>query len=79
MTQAVTEPSQEQQGKAERGNKTAENVRYGQAISEQGIGGKTPEEGGEANRGKSAPMRFGEILSNLLMTGNVPCRRIWAC
>lgn len=44
--------SQQEQQKAERGEKTAENVRYGQTISEEGIGGKTTEAGGSANQGK---------------------------
>ncbi|MCJ1458252.1 hypothetical protein MMC28_008623 [Mycoblastus sanguinarius] len=43
--------SQQQQQHAERGAKTAENVRYGQAISEEGMGGKTTEAGGTANQG----------------------------
>lgn len=30
----------------------AENVRYGQTISEEGMGGKTSQAGGSANRGK---------------------------
>lgn len=42
------------QDKADRGAKTAENVRYGQAISEGGMGGKTDEAGGQANTGMSS-------------------------
>lgn len=45
--------SLQQQQKAERGEKTAENIRYGQTISEEGMGGKTTGAGGSANRGKS--------------------------
>ena len=41
------------QQKAERGEKTAENARYGQAISEEGMGGMTTEARGSANQGKS--------------------------
>lgn len=44
--------SQQEQQKAERGERTAENVRYGQTISEGGMGGKTTEAGGSANQGK---------------------------
>ncbi len=44
--------SQQEQQKAERGERTAENVRYGQTISEQGVGGKTTEAEGSANQGK---------------------------
>ena len=51
-TQADAVTSQQEQQKAERGEKKAENVRYGQTISEQGMGGKTTEAGGSANRGK---------------------------
>ncbi|KAL8863278.1 MAG: hypothetical protein Q9178_000653 [Gyalolechia marmorata] len=46
---AVTQ--QQEQNKADRGARTAENVRYGQAISEGGAGGKTTEAGGTANQG----------------------------
>lgn len=42
--------SQEQQVKTERGERTPENLRYGQAISEQGMGGQTIEVNGVANR-----------------------------
>ena len=34
-------PEAAAQEKAEKGEKTAENIRYGQAISEQGVGGFT--------------------------------------
>ena len=44
---------QEDQSKAEKGEKTAENVRYGQAISEGGFGGETTESSGGANQGMS--------------------------
>ena len=44
--------SQQEQQKAERGEKTGENVRYGQTVSEGGMGGKTTEAGGNANQGK---------------------------
>jgi len=36
----------------ERGEKTAENIRYGQNISESGIGGKVTEVEGEAQQGR---------------------------
>ena len=51
-TQSDAVTSQQEQQKAERGEKTAENVRYGQTISEAGMGGKTTEAGGSANQGK---------------------------
>ncbi|KAI9665839.1 MAG: hypothetical protein M1821_003773 [Bathelium mastoideum] len=35
--------------KAERGERTAENIRYGQTISEQGMGGQTTTSSGTAN------------------------------
>ena len=53
-TQPDAVTSQQEQLRAERGEKTAENVRYGQAISEGGMGGKTTEAGGDANQGKGA-------------------------
>ena len=48
--------SEQEQAKAERGERTAENVRYGQAISEQGMGGKTTTSGGSANQGMLHPL-----------------------
>lgn len=36
------------QQKADRGEQTAENIRYGQSISEGGMGGMTSNQGGEA-------------------------------
>ena len=44
--------SQQEQQRAERGERTAENVRYGQTISEEGMGGKTTEAGGSATKGR---------------------------
>ena len=43
---------QQQEEKAGRTEKTAENARYGQAISEQGFGGETTGNSGSANQGK---------------------------
>lgn len=58
--------SQQEQQKTERGEKTAENVRYGQAISEGGMGGKTTEAGGNANQGKDdlRVMFFDNVAEN---------------
>lgn len=50
-TQVDAVDSEQQKQNAERGAKTAENVRYGQTISEGGMGGKTTEAGGNANQG----------------------------
>lgn len=44
-------PEVQQQEKSERGEKTAENIRYGEAISEHGFGGETTGNSGEANLG----------------------------
>ncbi|KAI4257656.1 MAG: hypothetical protein L6R42_005515, partial [Xanthoria sp. 1 TBL-2021] len=52
QTDAVKE--QHEQDKADRGARTAENVRYGQTISEGDMGGKTTEAGGTANQGALA-------------------------
>lgn len=49
QTDAVAE--QQEQDKADGGAQTAENVRYGQNMSEGGMGGKTTEAGGSANQG----------------------------
>jgi hypothetical protein len=45
---ATTTEAAEQQ--AERGKRTAENIRYGQTISEGGMGGKTSGQQGEADK-----------------------------
>ena len=55
-TQPDVLDSQQEQEKAERGAKTAENVRYGQTISEGGMGGMTTEAAGSANQGQFAGM-----------------------
>ena len=39
------------QQKRERGEQTAENIRYGEAISEHGFGGQTVGNSGKANQG----------------------------
>ncbi|KAL8919334.1 MAG: hypothetical protein Q9208_006833 [Pyrenodesmia sp. 3 TL-2023] len=54
-TQPDTVDQQQEQDKAARGAKTAENIRYGQTISEGGMGGKTTEAGGSANQGPLIP------------------------
>lgn len=46
-TDAAT--SREQRDQTEQGEKTAENLRYGQGISERGIGWQTTEKNGGAN------------------------------
>lgn len=56
--------SQERQDNTERGEKTAANLRYGQAISEQGIGGKTTEANGAANQGSQH--HEGEAMVDML-------------
>lgn len=52
-TQPDAVDQQQEQDKTQRGARTAENIRYGQAISEGGMGGKTTEAGGSANQGLS--------------------------
>lgn len=54
-TQPDAVSEQQQQKKAERGAQTAENIRYGQTISEGGMGGKTTEASGDANQGSHTP------------------------
>ena len=49
----------------EKGEKTAENIRYGQNISESGMGGKTTEVKGEAQQGKRLLLAHVEALANL--------------
>lgn len=73
-TQPDAVTSQQEQQKAERGEKTAENVRYGQSISEGGMGGKTTEAGGTANQGNGGLQLF-VIIAKLLKRA---CRRIWS-
>ncbi|KAL8723076.1 MAG: hypothetical protein Q9225_000547 [Loekoesia sp. 1 TL-2023] len=50
-TQPDAVAEQKEQDKADRGARTAENIRYGQSISEGGMGGKTTETDGSANQG----------------------------
>lgn len=48
----TTDPSKTSEGaqqQAERGEKTAENIRYGQTVSEGGMGGMTNASSGEAD------------------------------
>lgn len=56
-TQPSTESAQEQEERARQGEKTAENVSYGQAVSEQGFGGKTNEKTRQSIKGHSMPPR----------------------
>lgn len=56
-TQPSTESAQELEERARQGEKTAENVRYGQAVSEQGFGGKTNEKTRQSIKGHSMPPR----------------------
>lgn len=50
-TQTDSNPSREEQQKSERGGKTSENIRYGEAISEHGFGGETTTSSGETQQG----------------------------
>ncbi|KAL6717485.1 hypothetical protein ACLMJK_005400 [Lecanora helva] len=63
-TQVDAVDSQQQQQNAERGARTAENMRYGQTISEGGMGGKTNESEGSANQGLGYGGADGETGSN---------------
>ena len=47
-TSVDVQPEAAAKQKAERGEKTAENIRYGQAISESGVGGFTSTSSGSA-------------------------------
>ncbi|KAL9123267.1 MAG: hypothetical protein Q9187_000175 [Circinaria calcarea] len=49
-TQPDAVPSEAGQQKGKRGQKTAENIRYGEAISEHGFGGETTGNSGVANQ-----------------------------
>jgi len=51
QTELDSKSSEQQQEKNERGEKTAENIRYGEAISEHGFGGETTGNSGQANQG----------------------------
>lgn len=50
-TQVDATDSQQEEQKSEQGTKAAENIRYGQNISESGMGGMTTEAQGNANQG----------------------------
>ncbi|KAF2162395.1 hypothetical protein M409DRAFT_58485 [Zasmidium cellare ATCC 36951] len=61
--QTTTDPSQTSEAaaeRAERGQKTAENIRYGQTISEGGMSGYTTGQQGEANQGGFGRVKEGE-------------------
>jgi hypothetical protein len=47
----VSEATELQEQTREKGEKAAENIRYGQNISESGVGGKTTKNQGTANQG----------------------------
>ena len=51
-TQPDVVDSQLSQEKNERGEKTAENIRYGESLSEHGFGGETTGKSGSANQGE---------------------------
>ena len=59
------------QQKRERGEQTAENIRYGEAISEHGFGGETVGNSGEANQGAG----FGSEDADGNADGNRQMRR----
>ncbi|KAF2233305.1 hypothetical protein EV356DRAFT_213692 [Viridothelium virens] len=48
-TEVDTTTAAQEEAKAARGERTAENIRYGQGISEHGMGGQTTTSGGVAN------------------------------
>lgn len=50
-TQVDATDSQQEEQKSEQGTKATENIRYGQNISESGMGGMTTEAQGNANQG----------------------------
>lgn len=50
QTSVDSNPQADAAQQAERGAKTAENIRYGQGISEQGMGGQTTTSSGEAGQ-----------------------------
>lgn len=49
-TEHPDKTSEAAERKAERGEQTVENIRYGQTISEGGMGGMTANQGGEADK-----------------------------
>ena len=50
-TQVDATDAQQEEEKSEKGAKAAENIRYGENISESGMGGMTTEAQGSANQG----------------------------
>ena len=51
QTATDSKPDFQAQQRAERGERTAENIRYGQTISEGGIGGMTKDQEGSVTQG----------------------------
>ena len=74
--QPNTTSSQEQQEKAVQGDKTTENVRHGQAISEQGVRGQTTEAIGKPNQGTRHRPSL-ENVEHLLIPDNMARRGVW--
>ena len=60
-TKADAAPLEPGKQNTEKGERLVENMRYGQAISEQGVGGKTTESSGAANQGWSSSVTMGLI------------------
>ena len=50
-TQVDATDAQQEEDKSEKGAKAAENIRYGENISESGMGGMTTEAQGSVNQG----------------------------
>ncbi|KAK6430213.1 hypothetical protein LTR95_013634 [Oleoguttula sp. CCFEE 5521] len=72
-SQEHTKPGNESvvadQQKAERGEKTAENIRYGQKLSEEGFGGVTTGQEGGAGVGKGEGGSDGEARAKMGYSG----------
>ena len=57
-TQVDATDAQQEEEKSEKGAKAAENIRYGENISESGMGGMTTEAQGSANQGGTLKLAY---------------------
>ena len=74
-TQVDATDSQQEEQQSEKGAKAAENIRYGQNISESGMGGMTTEAQGNANQG--GKLKLAHIQNLRVQELMYTYRRIW--
>ena len=74
-TQVDATDAQQEEEKSEKGAKAAENIRYGENISESGMGGMTTEAQGSANQG--GMLKSANVQNPIVQELMYAYRRIW--